>query len=241
MSAHTFQRTSLDLLVTVTDRSKADPFTAFYRAYGLHFNLVSLARGTAPTELLEYLGLGDKEKALILSTLPSKKTAGLLGRLEEELSLKKPGHGIAFTLSVSSAAGAAALSYLMGNEPKLKEDVGMEEQKVLYDLIVCVVDRGFADPVTEAAREAGASGGTVVYARGAGVQEAETFFGVSIQPEKELILTLVPHSLKKAVMQNIYDRCGFAAEGKGLCFALPVGEAIGLAPAKQGFVDKESL
>lgn len=57
-------------------------------------------------------------------------------------------------------------------------------------LIVTIVNRGYSDEVMDAAREAGAQGGTILYSRGAGVHETETFFGIPIQPEKELVLIL---------------------------------------------------
>ena len=60
-----------------------------------------------------------------------------------------------------------------------------------FDLIVTIVNRGFADEVMNAARAAGAHGGTILWARGSGVHETEKFFGISIQPEKELVLILV--------------------------------------------------
>ena len=55
-----------------------------------------------------------------------------------------------------------------------------------FDLIITVVNRGFTDDVMHAAKSAGATGGTIMHARGTGIHEAERFFGVSIQPEKEL-------------------------------------------------------
>ena len=66
----------------------------------------------------------------------------------------------------------------------------------LYEMIVCVVNSGFSDNVMSAAREYGAKGGTVLTARGTANQEAETFFGISIQPEKEVVLILVPAKIK---------------------------------------------
>ena len=58
-----------------------------------------------------------------------------------------------------------------------------------FELIVAIVNRGFSDLVMDAARKAGASGGTILHGRGTGVHEAAQFFGVAIQPEKELVLT----------------------------------------------------
>lgn len=98
-----------------------------------------------------------------------------------------------------------------------------------FELIVTVVNRGHADEVMDAAKSAGAKGGTILYGRGAGVHEAERFFGITIQPEKEVVLILVPRALKKAVMQAICRDAGLSTEGRGLSFSLPVDEIIGVS------------
>lgn len=97
-----------------------------------------------------------------------------------------------------------------------------------FELIVTIVNRGYSDYVVEAARNAGASGGTIVYGRGTGVHEKETILGVSIQPEKEMILTLVKATNKKKIMQAIVDGANLNKEGKGICFSLPVEDVAGI-------------
>lgn len=97
-----------------------------------------------------------------------------------------------------------------------------------YELILTVVNRGFSDDVMEAARSAGASGGTILHARGSGVHEMQEFFGISIQPEKEIVMILVPHALSHAVLQSIRDNAGLSKPGRGLVFALPVDDVVGI-------------
>jgi nitrogen regulatory protein P-II 1 len=98
-----------------------------------------------------------------------------------------------------------------------------------YDLIMTIVNRGFADHVVDAARQAGAHGGTVFYARGSGAHEVEKFFAISIQPEKEVILNIVKHEDTQAIMHSIVASAGLKTEAKGLAFALPVSDVIGLS------------
>jgi len=97
-----------------------------------------------------------------------------------------------------------------------------------YDLIITVVNRGCADTAVEAAKSAGAQGGTIFYARGTGIHEVEKFFGITIQPEKEVILNLVKHELTKQIMHAIVEKAGLATPGRGLSFALPVEDVIGI-------------
>ncbi len=97
-----------------------------------------------------------------------------------------------------------------------------------YEMIVCVVNSGFSDNVMSAAREYGAGGGTVLTARGTANKEAETFFGISIQPEKEVVLILVPAKIKDDILHAIYQKVGLATPGQGIAFTLPVENAVGL-------------
>ena len=107
-----------------------------------------------------------------------------------------------------------------------------------FDLIVTIVNRGFADEVMNAARAAGAHGGTILWARGSGVHETEKFFGISIQPEKELVLILVRHGEKKEIMQAIGREAGLTKEGKGMSFSLPVDDVVGIVHMMNDLKDK---
>ena len=96
----------------------------------------------------------------------------------------------------------------------------MENHK--HELIVCIVNAGFSQNVMEAARNAGAQGGTILRARGSANPEAEEFLSINIQPDKEVLLILVPKGIKDDVLKAIYKDCGLADEAKGIAFSLPV-------------------
>lgn len=104
-----------------------------------------------------------------------------------------------------------------------------------YDLVISIVNRGHSDPVVEASREAGANGGTIIYGRGTGKDEVNTFMGVSIQPEKEIIMTLTKSENKNNIMEAICEKAGLDAAGMGICFSLPVTKVRGISskPANQ--------
>lgn len=95
-----------------------------------------------------------------------------------------------------------------------------EETK--FQLVICIVNAGFSQNVVEAARKAGARGGTILRGRGSANPEAEEFFGVTIQPDKELVIILVPDKIKDAVLQTVYAESGLSQEGQGIAFSLPV-------------------
>ena len=107
------------------------------------------------------------------------------------------------------------------------------------ELVVAIVNRGFTDLVMDAALPAGARGGTVVHARGAGSEEAARFIGITIQPEKEMVLILVNHDQKIPVMQAITRGAGLNTEGHGLVFSLPVTDVMGVARVTQEWTEEQ--
>jgi len=99
---------------------------------------------------------------------------------------------------------------------------------IQFELVVTITNRGYSDFVVEAARNAGASGGTIIHGRGTGVHEKESILGVSIQPEKDMILTLVKKEDKSRIMKVIVEGANLNREGKGICFSLPVDDVAGI-------------
>ena len=94
-------------------------------------------------------------------------------------------------------------------------------------LIVTIVYPGYSTDVINASKKAGADGATILSGRGTSVNEQTVLLGVPIQPEKEMVLTLVKKSLRKNVMQEIVKTCNLNTEGKGITFSLPVDEISG--------------
>ena len=101
-----------------------------------------------------------------------------------------------------------------------------------HELIICIVNNGFSDTVMEAAKDAGARGGTVLNARGTANKEAESFFHIAIQPEKEVVMILVDSKIKDAVLHALYQKAGLDTMGQGIAFSLPVDDVVGLTPWK---------
>ena len=110
--------------------------------------------------------------------------------------------------------------------------------KFQHECIVCIVNAGFSDAVMDAAKEFGARGGTVVHARGTASQEAEKFFQITVQPDKEMVMILVPSDIKDDILHALYRAVGLKTPGQGIAFSLPVDGVVGLTenaplPTKQ--------
>ena len=99
---------------------------------------------------------------------------------------------------------------------------------IKYELITCIVNAGFAVEAMEAAKKAGATGGTILRARGTANPEAEEFYNISIQPDKEILWVIVPKDIKDDVMHRLYQDVGINTPGKGIAFSMPISNAVGL-------------
>ncbi|HAT83423.1 MAG TPA: transcriptional regulator [Clostridiales bacterium] len=102
-----------------------------------------------------------------------------------------------------------------------------------YQVIVCIVNNGFADEAMDAARAVGARGGTVMSARGTANIEAEKAFQIQIQPEKEMIMILVSEDIKEDVMHALYRSVGTHTPAHGIAFAMPVDGVVGIGTPAQ--------
>lgn len=101
-----------------------------------------------------------------------------------------------------------------------------------FEVIICIVNSGFSDEVMTAARQYGAKGGTVLRGRGTANAEAESLFGIAIQPEKEIVMILVKKSIKNDILHALYKAVGLDTPGQGIAFTMPVESVVGLTVAE---------
>ena len=102
-----------------------------------------------------------------------------------------------------------------------------------YEAVFVIVNAGFSDAVMESARESGVTGGTVLNARGTANPQAERFFGLTIEPNKDMIMILIDSEIKEKVLHNLYRDVGLKTACQGIAFTLPVNDVVGLtAPRK---------
>ena len=187
--------------------------------------------GTASSEMMDILGLGSPDKSVLITILPKIFADKMLKKVKKELKLGTANSGIAFTMPLS---GVNNLIYRMLEqfekeelkELKKKEEAVMGE--VRHSLIATVVNQGYSEAVMDAARKAGAGGGTVVHSRRLGDTEAMSFWGLSIQEEKEIVFIVAGKEHKLKIMQAIGEKCGVHSEAKGLVISLPIDNVIGI-------------
>ena len=143
------------------------------------------------------------------------------------MKIDAPGGGIAFTIPLSSIGGMQQLQFLLETQDYKKEEESTLKNTA-HQLIIVITAPGYTNMVMDAARSAGAYGGTVIHAKGTGMELAEKFMGVSLASEKELVLVVTKTELKNPIMQAIMKEAGLQTKAKSIAFSLPVTDTAGL-------------
>ena len=212
----------LNLLVIIVNRTDEKKILKLINKYNVGFKFITYGEGTASSSLLEYFDLNDEEKAIIMLVLPPLMSMKILNVLKSKINVCEHGKGISFSIPLSSST-KYMLDFYKSDE---MEDVGMNE--VCQHLIVTIVNQGYAEKVMNEAKKGGATGGTTISGRGLSDVKAVKFLNIAIEPEKDIVLILVPVDKKNDIMNLIVDNCGIKTPGAGICFSLPVDNVVGL-------------
>ena len=101
-------------------------------------------------------------------------------------------------------------------------------QNTDHELIIVIAEHGYTELIMDAARGAGAYGGTVIHAKGTGIEAADKFMGVTLAAEKEVIYIVTKTEQKNPIMKAIMEKAGLESKAKAVVFSLPVTDTAGL-------------
>lgn len=215
------------LIVSIVPHNSGELVTNVARQAGANGGTIFMGRGTAQNNIIQLLGLGDTSKDIVFILVEDKDLKNVVCKIVEECSKKKSHFGVLFTLDVSAFfksgnAGANEKSRgtstydLSANENFNNGDDSMTNS---YQMINIIVNKGYAEDAMAAARKAGASGGTVISARGTAREGDAKFFGVEIVPEKEMLMILVPDEKKDDIINAVSSLDCFKKAGSGIVFS----------------------
>ena len=210
------------LLVSIVGRNQGDWVVEAAKKAGARGGTVLLGRGTAESRILRLLCLGDTEKDLVLTLAPAGEMPAITNGLRDGSHMAGKVPGVAFVIDVSgilrhilSAPGAAS-------QPSHTATGESMNAQASHQLICVIVNAGYADDVMNAARTAGATGGTVINARGTGREEDVKFFGITLVPEKELLLILAEQAAAPDILEAIRRTPCLNEPGIGIAFCMAV-------------------
>ena len=226
----------LYLLLTIVRRKDAVEYENFYRNREIKVIYNAPCNGTAHAKTLNLLGIERTEKSMLIATVTGPTLKALKRDLAYEMKIDLPNRGVAMAVGLSGIGGMRTLEYFMAGQETETEETEEKKMQSEHELIVAIYEKGYTDLVMDAAREAGARGGTTIRAKGTGAG-AEKFFGISLAEEKEIVFIVSNGEKKKEIMKAIMQKAGVDTKAHALVFSLPVSETAGFRFADT--VDKD--
>lgn len=211
----------LEIAVVIVNYGSGSRVLKTAKHNGVQGGVVFIGTGTVKSHLLEFLELSDTRKEIVMLVADAATICAALNNVDTELHLSKPNHGIAFTI--------AASDLLVTGKDARRHHANGGEYKYMYQSIVVIVKRGEAELVMDAATGAGARGGTVIKARGAGNYESGRLFHMDIASEKELVLILTKVADADKIIDAIRDKLDADATENGVIICQDVKKVYGLA------------
>ena len=215
------------IMTTIIDRKNSKKYIDLYKKDKLEVMYITLGEGTARGDILDYLGLEASEKMVIFNFVQQRDWMLTKKDLQRKLQIDAPGEGIAFLVPLSSIGGKRTLQFFLDRQ-ELPESEESTLKDTTYELIVAIADQGNLEMVMDAARGAGAYGGTVIHAKGTGMEYAEKYLGVTIAAEKAMIFIVTKKDQKNSIMKAIMEQAGMQTPAKTIVFSLPVTDTAGL-------------
>lgn len=208
-------RNKTGLVIKASKRKRAEGATIIH------------GQGTGIEKCKTFWGIPlEPEKDVIFTVVSDEHAEEVLSIISKSVKMGKPGNGVAFILDITRFTGAVHL-HKQKQQPQDQPLKSMDET-AQFELIVSIVDKGFCEEIIEASRKAGAAGGTILSGRGTGVHEQSKLLSFNIEPEKEVILTLVPQQITDDVLETIVRAGELDKPGRGIAFVLNVEKVLGI-------------
>ncbi len=201
------------LLVSIVPRDCGELISNAAKSAGAGGGTIAMGHGTASNGVLQLLGLGDTSKDIVYIILEEEKCDAVRATIISASESKKH-FGVLFMLDVGIFVKAGNAKEISKTESK----GGSTMAARTYQMINVIVNKGYAEDAMDAARKAGAGGGTIIGARGTAKEGDAAFFGMKIVPEKEMLMILVPSEKKDDIVAAITALPCFAEAGSGIIF-----------------------
>ena len=206
------------LIINIVPHDRGEKLTKAAVEAGCGGGSVLMGRALAKSNFGAILGTGETKKDLIYTVVESEKKSKIINAILEATKTEKPNFGELFTLDADDLMRSGFAGGTDGGENM------SDTNEKSSDMITVIVNKGYADDVMFAARKAGATGGTVINARGTAREDDEKFFGVHIVPEKDMLVIVVEHEKKEAVLSAISEVKCLKEPGMGIAFSSPVAD-----------------
>lgn len=210
-----------ELICCVVNCGHGSKTLGIAKLHGVRGGTICIGTGTIKNKLLEFFDLTDIRKEIVIMIAEKEIALRALDSLNKEMAFHKPNHGIGFSFSLNNFIGTKNCEYHDIEETKVVDET-------MFNAIFTVVEKGLAEDVIDAATNVGARGGTIINARGSGINETSTLFAMPIEPEKEMVMILANNDITESITAAIRDRLHIDEAGHGIIFVVPLNEVYGL-------------
>ncbi|TJX63283.1 P-II family nitrogen regulator [Soehngenia saccharolytica] len=206
-----------NLACVVTNYGMGSKIAKHLKNYGVKGTYIMIGKGSVDAKILAFLGISDIRKEILCMLVPEKYTSDMLQFLVKEYNFDKPNHGIAFVKPILEMVD-------------IKEKTSLEIEEIqsggdfMYQVITAIVEKGKAEDVINMAKLGGATGATIINARGAGEKETSRVFSIEIEPEKEIVMIISKTEMTKKIVDSIKN----GLDEKGILLVQDVKYVYGL-------------
>jgi nitrogen regulatory protein PII len=212
--------TSYDLIYVIINQGLGSKVLHKAKEKGIHGGTIYYGLGTVRHPLLNLLALYDEQKEIVLMGGESHTVNQVIEHLNQSFKFHKPNHGIMFRINSCRMLGSRF------NDCSEREQ--SREVKQMYHIITTIVDKGRGEDVVSASKNAGAKGGTIINARGSGVNETSRIFNIEIEPEKEIVMIITKAEHSNEIIDRIREELHIDEPGQGILFVQEAAEVHGL-------------
>lgn len=214
-------------IASILERGRGKHYVERMKAQDIKMHIQSVGHGTAPSDMMDILGLGSRDKDVIISFATEKTVGQLVSNMTQSLENSIRYGGLMMVIKVSALNRLAAEIVVRSQA----EDTNKEDKRIMsgegkYNLILITVNQGYADEVMKTAKKAGATGGTVIRGRMLGAELLKQIDDKDIQEEKEIIMILSPNAVSNQIMNEVNKEFGLRTDAKGVVCAVPVEKAL---------------
>lgn len=216
------------MLFSIVERGTGAALIQWLTKQDIAFHKQFVGTGTAPSDMMDILGLGSSDKDVILSFSTAGAIDDMVNNFSKGFNAVVQSRGILAVLEPNAVSNlfVTILNKQTGEHPQGETE--MPKNEYTHSLLLITVNRGYADEVMQVARKAGATGGTVIRSRLVGAEGAEKVYGSMLGEEREIIAILTSDKGRDAIMESVNASFGLRTPAQGVLCSLPVDKAYKL-------------
>ncbi len=214
------------MLLSIIQRGKGGQYIKTLEENGVVLHYQCIGEGTASSEMMDILGLGNNDKDIMISFSTYKTAQRIATELGKNVGASHGFHGLFMIISTSAFSRISAEIIKKNSGDFIKGGGDDMQSEFKYSLILIAVNRGYTDQVMQTAKKAGATGGTVIKARLAEAEIVEAYANTKLNEEKEIVTILAPDSARNQILEDVNNEFGLKSEAQGTVLSIPVDKVF---------------